>query len=134
MGDINTNIRIDELETVVDGIAGSVSHIPAFYKMNDHEHNQDITAAEFAEIKAAIDAGKILLTGALTGKSGYTLAENVPFVWTYASDDTILLQTFARANQPGSMTLYMQCPMIISIKYVTSTVILLTIQDAGYYP
>ena len=134
MGDINTNIRIDELETFVDGIAGAVNAIPSFYKMNDHEHNQDITADEFAEIKAAVDAGKIILTGALTGKSGYTLAENVPFVWTYASDDTILLQTFARANQPGSMTLYMQCPMIISIKYATSTVIRLTIQDAGYYP
>lgn len=134
MGNVNTNIRIDELETVVDGIIGNIIHMPTYYKMNDHEHSQDITAAEFAEIKAAIDAGQIILTGALTGKSGYTLAENVPFVWTYASDDTILLQTFARANQPGSTTLYMQCPMIISIKYVTDTVIRLTIQDAGYYP
>ena len=102
--------------------------------MNDHEHNENVTADEFAEIKEAIDAGKIILTGALTGKSGYTLAENVPFVWTYAGDDTILLQTFARANQPGSTTLYMQCPMIISIKYMTSTVIRITIQDTGYYP
>ena len=134
MGNVNTNIRIDELETVVDDIAGAVNAMPAYYKMNEHEHGQDITAAEFAEIKAAIDAGKIILTGALTGKSGYTLAENVPFVWTYASDDTILLQTFARANRPGSTTSYMQCPMIRSIKYMTSTVIRLTIQDAGYYP
>lgn len=134
MGDINTNIRIDELETVVDAIAGTVDAMPSFYKMKDHEHSENITADEFAEIKAAIDAGKIILTGALTGKSGYVLSENVPCVWSYASDDTILLQTFARANQPGSTTLYMQCPMIISIAYLTDTVIRLTIQDAGYYP
>ena len=134
MGNVNTNIRIDELETVVDDIAGAVNAMPAYYQMNDHEHNTTIEASEFAEIKAAIDAGKIILTGALTGKSMYTMAAHVPCVWTYASDDEIILQTFARANQPGSTTLYMQCPMIIDIKYVTSSMIKITLQDAGYYP
>ncbi len=133
MGDINTNIRIDELETFVNGLAGVLNEVPAFYKMNDHAHSDDITAEEFAEIKAAITAGKIILTGKLT-RQNYQLAENAPVVWTYAGDEEIILQTFARAGQPGSATLNMQTPIIIDIKYLTDTVIRLTIQDANYYP
>ena len=140
MGDINTNIRIDELETFVNGLASAVDSladsldaIPSFYKMKDHTHSDDITADEFAEIKAAVDAGKIILTGKLT-RQNYTLAENVPVVWASASDDQIILQTFSRTYEPGSSTVLFQCPMIIEIKYVTSTVISLYVQDANYYP
>ncbi len=133
MGDINTNIRIDDLESIVSGLAGVLDALPAFYKMKDHAHSDDITAEEFAEIKAAIDAGKIILTGKLT-RQNYQLAENVPVVWTSAGDEELILQTFARAGQPGSATLKMQTPMIIEIKYLTDTVIRLTIQDANYYP
>lgn len=133
MGDINTNIRIDELESVIDGLAGALNALPSFYKMKDHAHSENITAEEFAEIKAAIDAGKIILTGKLT-RQDYTLAENAPVVWTYAGDEELILQTFARTGQPGSATLKMQTPMIIDIKYLTDTVIRLTIQDANYYP
>lgn len=133
MGDINTNIRIDELESVVSGLAGVLDAVPSFYKMKDHTHSDNITEDEFNEIKAAIDAGKIILTGKLT-RDNYQLSENVPVVWTYAGDEEIILQTFARAGQPGSSTLKMQTPMIIDIKYLTDTVIRLTIQDAGYYP
>lgn len=140
MGDINTNIRIDELETFVNGLASAVDSladtldaIPSFYKMKNHAHSDDITAEEFAEIKAAITAGKLILTGKLT-RQNYQLAENAPVVWTYAGDEEIILQTFARTGQPGSATLKMQTPMIIDIKYLTDTVIRLTIQDANYYP
>ena len=133
MGDINTNIRIDELESVVSGLAGVLDALPSFYKMKDHAHSDDITEDEFNEIKAAIDAGKIILTGKLT-RQNYQLAENAPVVWTYAGDEELILQTFARAGQPGSATLKMQTPMIIDIKYLTDTIIRLTIQDANYYP
>lgn len=133
MGDINTNIRIDELESVVSGLAGALDALPSFYKMKDHAHSDDITEDEFNDIKAAIDAGKIILTGKLT-RQNYQLAENVPVVWTYAGDEELILQTFARAGQPGSATLKMQTPMIIDIKYLTDTIIRLTIQDANYYP
>lgn len=133
MGDINTNIRIDELESVVSGLAGALNAMPAFYKMKDYSHNQDITADDFAEIKAAVDAGKIILTGKLT-RQDYTLAENVPVVWASATDDQIILQTFARAYQPGSTTAQFQCPMILDIQYQTSTVIRIFVRDANYYP
>lgn len=140
MGDINTNIRIDELETFVNGLASAVNSLadtldamPSFYKMKNHAHNDDITAEEFAEIKAAIDAGKIILTGKLT-RQNYQLAENSPVVWTYSSADHLILQTFARAYQPGSTTAQFQCPMILDIEYLTDTVIRLVVRDANYYP
>ena len=133
MGDINTNIRIDELETFVNGLAGVLDAMPSFYKMKDHAHSDDITAEEFAEIKAAITAGKIILTGKLT-KQDYILSENAPVVWTASSDDQIILQTFARAYEPGSTTAQFQAPMIIEIKYLTDTVIRLYIRDSNYYP
>ncbi len=133
MGNVNTNIRIDELETVIDGLSGVLNAMPSFYKMNDHSHSEDITAEEFAEIKAAVDAGKIILTGKIT-RQDYTLAENVPVVWASATDDQIILQTFARAYQPGSTSAQFQCPMILDIKYQTSTVIRIFVRDANYYP
>lgn len=140
MGDINTNIRIDELETFVNGLASAVNSladsldaIPSFYKMKNHAHSDDITAEEFAEIKAAITAGKIILTGKLT-KQDYVLSENAPVVWTASSDDRIILQTFARAYEPGSTTAQFQAPMIIEIKYLTDTAIVLYIRDSNYYP
>lgn len=133
MGDINTNIRIDELESIIDGLAGALNALPSFYKMKDHSHNEDITAEEFAEIKAAVDAGKIILTGKIA-RQDYTLAENVPVVWATASDDEIILQTFARTYQPGSTTAQFQCPMILDIKYMTATVIRIFVRDANYYP
>ena len=133
MGDINTNIRIDELESVVSGLAGALNAMPSFYKMKDHAHSEDITAEEFAEIKAAVDAGKIILTGKIT-RQNYTLAENVPVVWASATDDQIILQTFARAYQPGSTTAQFQCPMILDIQYQTASVIRIFVRDANYYP
>lgn len=133
MGDINTNIRIDELESVVSGLAGALNAIPSFYKMKNHSHSEDITAEEFAEIKAAVDAGKIILTGKIT-RQNYTLAENVPVVWASATDDQIILQTFARAYQPGSTTAQFQCPMILDIQYQTASVIRIFVRDANYYP
>ena len=140
MGDINTNIRIDELETFVNGLASAVNSladsldaIPSFYKMKDHAHSEDITAEEFADIKAAVDAGKIILTGKIT-RQDYTLAENVPVVWASATNDEIILQTFARAYQPGSTTAQFQCPMILDIKHQTASVIRIFVRDANYYP
>ena len=133
MGDINTNIRIDELESVVSGLAGALNAMPAFYKMKDYSHNQDITADDFAEIKTAVDAGKIILTGKIT-RQNYTLAENVPVVWASASDDQIILQTFARTPEPGSPTVLFQCPMILDIQYQTATVIRIFVRDSNYYP
>lgn len=140
MGDINTNIRIDELETFVNGLASAVNSLaytvdalPSFYKMKNHTHSDDITAEEFAEIKAAITAGKIILTGKIT-KQDYVLSENAPVVWTASSDDQILLQTFARAYEPGSTTAQFQAAVIIEIKYLTDTVIRMYIRDSNYYP
>ena len=140
MGDINTNIRIDELETFVNGLASAVNSladsldaIPSFYKMKNHSHSDDITVEEFAEIKAAVDAGKIILTGKIT-RQNYTFAENVPVVWASATDDQIILQTFARTLEPGSSTVLFQCPMILDIQYMTSTVIRIFVRDANYYP
>ena len=140
MGDINTNIRIDELETFVNSLTSAVNSladtldaIPSFYKMKNHAHSDVITAEEFAEIKAAITAGKIILTGKLT-KQDYLLSENAPVVWTASSDDQIILQTFARAYEPGSTTAQFQAPIIIEIKYLTDTVIRLYIRDSNYYP
>ena len=140
MGDINTNIRIDELETFVNGLASAVNSLadsldamPSFYKMKNHSHSEDITAEEFSEIKAAVDAGKIILTGKIT-RQNYTLAENVPVVWASATDDQIILQTFARTLEPGSSTVLFQCPMILDIQYMTSTVIRIFVRDANSYP
>ena len=133
MGDINTNIRIDELESVVSGLVGVLNAMPSFYKMKDYSHSQYITAEDFAEIKAAVDAVKIILTGKIT-RQDYTLAENVPVVWAAASDDEIILQTFARTPEPGSPTVLFQCPMILDIQYMTSTVIRIFVRDANYYP
>ena len=133
MGDINTNIRIDELESVVSGLAGALNAMPAFYKMKDYSHSQDITADDFAEIKAAVDAGKIILIGKIT-RQDYTLAENVPVVWASASDDEIILQTFARTPEPGSPSVLFQCPVILDIQYMTATVIRIFVRDANYYP
>ena len=133
MGDINTNIRIDELESVVSGLAGALNALPSFYKMKDHAHSEDITDEEFAEIKAAVDAGKIILTGKIT-RQNYTLAENVPVVWASTTDDQIILQTFARTPEPGSPSVLFQCPMILDIQYMTSTVIRIFVRDANYYP
>ena len=78
MGDINTNIRIDELESVVSGLAGVLDAVPAFYKMKDHTHGDTIEQAEFDEIVAAIGRGDIIRTGKLTrtGGQGYLYSEN----------------------------------------------------------
>ena len=78
MGDINTNIRIDELESVVSGLAGVLDAVPSFYKMKDHAHGDTIEQAEFDEIIAAIGRGDIIRTGKLTrtGGQGYLYSEN----------------------------------------------------------
>lgn len=85
MGDINTNIRIDELEIFVNGLASAVNSladsldaIPSFYKMKDHTHGDTIEQSEFDEIVAAIDRGDIIRTGKLTrtGGQGYLYSEN----------------------------------------------------------
>lgn len=78
MGDINTNIRIDELESVVSGLAGVLDAVPSFYKMKNHTHGDTIEQTEFDEIVAAIGRGDIIRTGKLTrtGGQGYLYSEN----------------------------------------------------------
>lgn len=123
MGDINTNIRIDELEKSIDSLNDNVNAIPSFYKIKDHTHNDNIEESEYNEIKNAIESGNIILTGKLTrtGAQDYTFAENVPVSWSKVSDDMIQLGT--TCNIAGSGTNRILVPMFISFEYVTNTVI-----------
>ena len=130
MGDINTNIRIDELEKSIDSLNDNVDAIPSFYKIKDHAHSDDIEESEYNEIKNAIESGKIILTGKFTrtGAQDYTFAENVPVTWSKVSDDMIQLGT--TCNIAGSGTNRILVPMFISFEYVTNTVIRLYFRPA----
>ena len=78
MGNVNTNIRIDELETVVDDIAGTVNAMPAYYQMSDYEHGDTIDQDTFDDILAAVTRGDIIRTGKLTrtGAQGYLFPDS----------------------------------------------------------
>lgn len=130
MGDINTNIRIDELEKFIDSLNDNVNAIPSFYKIKDHTHNDNIEESEYNEIKNAIESGKIILTGKFTrtGVQDYTFAENIPVTWSKVSDDMIQLGT--TCNILGSGTNRILVPMFISFEYVTNTVIRLYFRPA----
>lgn len=137
MGEINTNIRIDELETLVNGLASSVNSladsldaIPSFYKMNDHVHNDDIEQAEFDEIVSAIGRGDIIRTGKLTrtGAQEFIFPENALIISSrieyYGTTPDILYLTTTCSILDGvsaSSRTTMLCD--IQIKHVTDTVI-----------
>lgn len=130
MGDINTNIRIDELETVVDGLAGSLNEIPSFYKMKDHTHGETIEQAEFDEIVAAIGRGDIIRTGKLTrtGAQGYIFPENALIISTrieYDGETPDIIHLISTCSiytsSSGTSRTEMLCD--IQLEHRTSTVI-----------
>lgn len=137
MGDINTNIRIDELETFVNGLASAVNSladsldaIPSFYKMSDHAHNDNIEQAEFDEIVAAIGRGDILRTGKLTrtGAQGYIFPENALIIssrieYDGETPDILYLTTTCSILDGVSATSRTTMLCDIQLKHVTSTVI-----------
>lgn len=130
MGDINTNIRIDELETVVDGIAGAVNGIPSFYKIKDHDHNDTIDLAEFDEIVAAIGRGDIIRTGKLTrtGAQGYLFPENALIIssrieYDGTTPDILYLTTTCSILDGNTATSRTTMLCDIQLKHVTDTVI-----------
>lgn len=130
MGDINTNIRINELETVVDGLADTVVSMPAFYTLKDHAHNDTIEQTEFNELIAAIGRGNILRTGKLTrtGAQGYIFPENALIVSSrieyYGTDpDIIYLTTTCSILDGATATSRTTMLCDIQLKHVTDTVI-----------
>lgn len=137
MGDINTNIRIDELETFVNGLASAVNSladsldaIPSFYKMKDHAHGDSIEQAEFDEIVAAIGRGDIIRTGKLTrtGAQGYIFPENALIISTRIeydgeTPDIIHLITTCSILDGVSATSRTEMLCDIKLEHRTSTVI-----------
>lgn len=130
MGNINTNIRIDELVSIVDGLAGALNAVPSFYKMNDHAHNDTIEQAEFDEIVAAIGQGDILRTGKLTrtGAQGYLFPENALIIssrieYDGETPDILHLTTTCSILDGVSATSRTTMLCDIQLKHVTSTVI-----------
>ena len=132
MGDINTNIRIDNLETVVENLYDKVDNynVPGFFKLPDMEHNETIDADVFNAIKSAIDSGKIILTGKLTRTSAWAekFSENVPVIATYEvkSGDAVVeldLITSCECLEPSPSTNRTNVLCKIKIYYITDTVI-----------
>lgn len=130
MGDINTNIRIDELETFVNCLAGVLNAVPAFYKMKDHAHGDTIEQAEFDEIVAAIGRGDIIRTGKLTrtGAQGYIFPENALIIssrieYDGETPDIIHLITTCSILDGVSATSRTEMLCDIQLKHVTNTVI-----------
>ena len=130
MGDINTNIRIDELETVVDDIAGAVDAMPSYYKMKDHTPNDTIEQAEFDEIVAAIGRGDIIRTGKLTrtGAQGYLFPENALIIssrieYDGTTPDVLYLTTTCSIYDGSTATSRTTMLCDIQLKHVTGTVI-----------
>ena len=137
MGDINTNIRIDELETFVNGIASAVNSladsldaIPSFYKMKDHAHNDTIEQAEFDELVAAICRGDIIRTGKLTrtGAQGYLFPENALIISSrieYDGETPDIIHLISTCSILDGVTATSRTTMLcdIQLKHVTSTVI-----------
>lgn len=137
MGDINTNIRIDELESVVGGLASAVNSladsldaIPSFYKMRDHAHGDTIEQAEYDEIVAAIGRGDIIRTGKLTrtGAHGYLFPENALIIssrieYYGTTPDILYLTTTCSILDGVSATSRTTMLCDIQLKHVTNTVI-----------
>lgn len=130
MGDINTNIRIDELESVVSGLAGVLDALPSFYKMNDHAHNDTIEQAEFDEIIAAIGRGDILRTGKLTrtGAQGYIFPENALIVSSrieYDGETPDIIHLITTCSVLDGVSASSRTTMLcdVQLKHVTDTVI-----------
>lgn len=137
MGDINTNIRIDELETFVNGLASAVNSLadsldamPSFYKMMDHTHGDTIEQSEFDEIVAAIGRGDIIRTGKLTrpGAQGYLYSENSLIIsarieYDGVSPDILHLITTCSILDGVSATSRTTMLCDIQLKHVTNTVI-----------
>lgn len=130
MGDINTNIRIDELETFVSGLAGVLDAVPSFYKMSDHTHNDTIEQTEFDEIVAAIGRGDILRTGKMTrtGAQGYLFPENALIIssrieYDGTAPDILYLTTTCSILDGVSATSRTTMLCDIQLKHVTDTVI-----------
>ena len=137
MGDINTNIRIDELETFVNGLASAVNSladsldaIPSFYKMKDHTHGDTIEQSEFDEIVAAIGRGDIIRTGKLTRTGGqdYLYSENSMIISSrieYDGETPDIIHLYTTCNildgVPASSRTEMLCD--IKLEHRTSTVI-----------
>ena len=137
MGDINTNIRIDELASaarglahVVDSLAGSLLEIPSFYKMKDHTHGDTIEQSEFDEIVAAIGRGDIIRTGKLTrtGGQGYLYSENSLIISSridYDGTTPDIIHLFTTCSILDGVTASSRTEMLCDIKleHRTNTVI-----------
>ena len=130
MGNVNTNIRIDELETVVDGIAGTVSHIPAFYQMSDYEHGDTIDQDTFDDILAAVTRGDIIRTGKLTrtGAQGYLFPGSAVIMsarveYDGTTPDIIYLTTTCSILDGNTETSRTTMLCDIQLKHMTATAI-----------
>lgn len=130
MGDINTNIRIDELETFVNGLANYLDAIPSFYKMKDHTHGDTIEQSEFDEIVAAIGRGDIIRTGKLTrtGAQSYIFPENALIIssrieYDGETPDILYLTTTCSILDGVSATSRTTMLCDIKLEHRTSTVI-----------
>lgn len=130
MGDINTNIRIDELESIVSGLAGALNAMPSFYKMKDHAHGDTIEQSEFDEIVAAIGRGDIIRTGKLTrtGGQGYLYSENSLIISSrieYDGETPDIIHLFTTCSILDGVTASSRTEMICDIKleHRTNTVI-----------
>lgn len=130
MGDINTNIRIDELENSVDVLAGTVNGIPAFYQMSDYEHGDSIDQDEFDEILAAVTRGDIIRTGKLTrtGAQGYLFPDSAVIMsarveYDGTTPDIVYLTTTCSIFDGSTATSRTTMLCDIQLKHVTSTAI-----------
>ena len=123
MGEINTNIRIDELASDLHIVAYRLSQIPAFYKLPNLTHNGDVSAADYAAIDDAIANGDIILTGKITRTGAWDdkYSENSPIIgaWKDSYGD-IRLQTVAN-TLPASGTGRVIVPCTIVIEKLSST-------------
>lgn len=130
MGDINTNIRIDELETFVNGLAGVLDAVPSFYQMSDYEHGDSIDQAAFDDILASINRGDIIRTGKLTrtGAQGYLFPENALIIssrveYDGTTPDIIYLTTTCSIFDGSTATSRTTMLCDIQLVHRTSTVI-----------
>ena len=123
MGEINTNIRIDELASDLHIVADHVSALPSFFKLPELTHNGDVTAEDYAAIYDAMANGDIILTGKITRTSAWDdkYPENSPITgaWRDSYGD-IRLQTVAN-TLPASGTGRVIVPCTILIEKLSST-------------
>jgi len=117
VGEINTNIRIDELASDLHLIADRLSKIPSFYKLPDMTHNGSVSAEDYAAIDAAVAAGNIILTGKLTRTGAWDdkYSENSPIIgaWKNSYGD-IILQTVANVlASSGNSRVIVSCTVTI---------------------